>query len=236
MQNLEFGILNVESGMKVIDCGLKKYVEVLKLQEELFNQNIADKLNGKPTQNYLLLCEHLPVFTLGKSGKRENILVNDDELQADFHKINRGGDITFHGPGQLVVYPILDLDTFHLGLAKYIYQLEEVIILSLVPFGLKGERIEDAAGIWLRDDKGDRKICAFGIQSSRNITMHGLAMNVNTDLSYFHKIVPCGLKDKGVTSLEKEIGKKVDFNSYKNLFVAKFEEVFGCIKAMSPEL
>ena len=239
------------SSVKIIDVGLKKYLEVLQLQEELFNKNIEAKLNASATENYLILCEHEPVFTLGKSGKRENILVSDEEMNAEFYHVNRGGDVTFHGPGQLVVYPVLDLDVLQIGLAQYILQLEETIIESLKEYGLKGERIEDAAGIWLRksdvrsqmsdvntshafassSDIGhqtsDYKVGAIGVKASRNITMHGIAININTDLSYFNKIRACGLEGKGTTSLQKELAREISLEDYKKIFVEKFCAVFS---------
>ena len=172
--------------LRVVDVGRKPYLDVLRLQEEFFNKNITDKLSGHHTQNFLILCEHEPVFTLGKSGKRENILVSDAEMGAEFYRVNRGGDVTFHGYGQLVAYPILDLDLLKIGLAEYVFLLEETVIESIKNFGLKGERIDGAAGIWLRNP--DRKIGAIGVKASRNITMHGIAVNVNTDLNYFKKI------------------------------------------------
>lgn len=212
------------SSFKVIDLGLKKYLDVLQVQEEHYNKNIEAKLKQEPTENYLILCEHEPVFTLGKSGKRENILVSDEEMNAEFYQVNRGGDVTFHGPGQLVVYPILDLDNLQIGLAQYIFLLEETIIESLKDYGLNGERIEGAAGIWLRIP--DRKIGAIGVKASRNVTMHGIAININTDLSYFDKIVPCGLEGKETTSLQKELGKEISIEGYKKIFVEKFQNVF----------
>lgn len=214
------------NSLKVLDLGLKKYLEVLTLQEELFNKNIDTKLNGQLTENYLILCEHEPVFTLGKSGKRGNILVSDEEMNAEFYKVNRGGDVTFHGPEQLVVYPILDLDVLQIGLAQYIHLLEETIIESLKEYGLNGERIEDAAGIWLRNGS-DRKIGAIGVKASRNITMHGIAINVNTNLSYFDKIRACGLEGKGTTSLKKELGQEISLENYKRNFLKAFEMAFG---------
>ena len=217
--------------IEIIDTGLKPYREVLDLQEELFNKNLAAKEKDEATKNYLILCEHPPVFTLGKSGKRENILVSDADLHAEFYHISRGGDVTFHGPGQLVVYPILDVESLHMGLAEYIQNIEEAIIQSLLPYGLKGERIENAAGIWLRNDRGtphDRKIGAIGIKASRKITMHGLAVNINTDLSYFDKIVPCGLEGKGVTSLSKELKREVSVEDYKLNFLDGFKQIFNC--------
>ena len=211
--------------INTIDLGLRKYLDVLKTQEELFHKNIEAKLNQQSTGNYLLLCEHEPVFTLGKSGKRENILVSDAEMNAEFYHVNRGGDVTFHGPGQLVVYPILDLDKLQIGLAQYIFLLEETIINSLKEYGLKGERIEGAAGIWLRTP--DRKVCAIGVKASRNVTMHGIAININTDLSYFNKIVACGLEGKKTTSLSKELGKKIWIEDYKKIFIEKFCKVLS---------
>jgi len=227
----------LKNNIQIIDTGLKPYLEVLQLQEALFNKNLDAKKQGKGTINYLILCEHLPVFTLGKSGKRENILVSDADLHAEFYHVNRGGDVTFHGPGQLVVYPILDLDAMQMGLAQYIFNIEETIIQSLKPYHLKGERIENAAGIWLRNENGtphDRKIGAIGVKASRNITMHGLAFNVDTDLTYFGKIVPCGLEGKGVTSLRKELNQAMDFEGYKLNFQESFHQVFNSQKETPP--
>jgi lipoyl(octanoyl) transferase len=218
---------------QVIDLGLKPYQEVLKLQEFLFEKNLAAKANNKPTKNTLILCEHYPVYTLGKSGKRENILVTDEELNAEYYHVSRGGDVTFHGPGQLVVYPIFDIDSFAISLAEYISRLEETIIESLKEYGLQGERIKGAAGIWLKgvanEHTLDRKICAIGVRASRHITMHGLAININTDLTYFNKIVPCGLQGKGVTSLQKELGKEMNMGNYKAVFLLAFEKVFAAV-------
>jgi lipoyl(octanoyl) transferase len=214
------------NSFQLIDLPVKPYAQILALQEALFNKNLEAKQQSEPTKNYLILCEHKPVFTLGKSGKRENILVSDEQMQAEFYRVNRGGDVTFHGPGQMLAYPILDLETLHIGLAQYVHMLEEVIIETLKHFDLKGERIEDAAGIWLRGAGGDRKIAAIGIKSSRHITMHGLAVNVNTNLSYFEKILPCGLVGKATTSLEKELGKKVPMDDYKKLFLQSFRQQF----------
>ena len=219
-----------KNNIQIIDTGLKPYQQVLSLQEDLFNKNIEAKLKGEPTHHYLILCEHPPVFTLGKSGKRENILVSDADLHAEFYHVNRGGDVTFHGPGQLVGYPILDLDNMQIGLAQYIFNIEETIIQSLKPYQLNGERIEDAAGIWLRNENStphDRKIGAIGVKASRNITMHGLAFNVDTDLTYFDKIVPCGLEGKGVTSLKKELNQPITVEEYKLNFLDAFYNVFN---------
>lgn len=212
------------------DLGQMPYQAVLALQEDLFQQNLTAKELHQPTQNYLLLCEHQPVFTLGKSGNRSNILVSDEDMGAEYYHVNRGGDVTFHGPGQLVVYPIFDLDTFQLGLAEYINQLEEVIIQSLKTFGLSATRIDGAAGIWILADETqpqDRKICAIGVRASRHITMHGLALNVLTDLSYFDKIIPCGLVGKGVTSLSTELHRPIEMEEYKKVFLASFNAIFN---------
>lgn len=240
---------------QIHNLGLKPYGEVLQLQESLFNKNLAAKEQGLPTENHLILCEHNPVYTLGKSGKRENILATDEQLDAEFYQIQRGGDVTFHGPGQLVVYPIFDLDTFGLGVGEYIYKLEETIIETLKEYGLHTERVEGAAGVWLvnrpmTEDRvpmtnndsepthsalrtplsshpfPERKICAIGAKVSRHVTMHGLAININTDLSYFMKIVACGLEGKGVTSLAAELGHEVDMYEYQKVFLKKFKTVF----------
>ena len=182
------------------------------------------------TENHLLFCEHPPVYTLGKSGKLEHLLVDESELAqmgASLYKINRGGDITFHGPGQLVGYPILDLDHFFPDIHKYLRLLEEVFIKILADFGLKGERSPSETGVWL--DVGTpnaRKILALGVRASRWVTMHGWAFNVNTDLNYFKKIVPCGIRDKAVTSLALELGKPIDLEEIKRKSRAYFQEVF----------
>lgn len=211
----------------ITDTGLRPYGEVLQLQEKLFYKNIAAKENNEQTENYLILCEHFPVFTLGKSGKRENILVSDEELNAEYYPVSRGGDVTFHGPGQLVVYPILNIDSFSFGLSEYIWRLEETIINTLKYYQLKGERLNGAAGIWLCKAGGaDEKIAAIGVKASRHITMHGMAINLNTDLRYFDKIVPCGLVGKGVTSLQKETGQTADVEAYKKIFLREFCHVF----------
>lgn len=226
------------------NLGLTPYGEVLQLQETLFNKNLAAKEQGLPTQNHLILCEHPPVYTLGKSGKREHILATDEQLDAEFYQVQRGGDVTFHGPGQLVVYPIFDIDTFGIGVGEYIYKLEETIIETLKEYKLNGERVDGAAGVWLVNSKSEipnsnnkipldnhpfpeRKICAIGAKVSRHITMHGLAININTNLGYFMKIVACGLEGKGVTSLHAELGREVNMEEYKKLFLEKFAEVFN---------
>ena len=227
--------------VKIIDLGQKSYTESLKIQEGYFNAIIELKrLNRKketsiPTDNYLLWVEHPPVFTLGKSGKMEHLLLNQQTLVnkgIEFYKTNRGGDITFHGPGQLVVYPILDLDNFFTDIHKYLRYLEEAVISTLKEYGLETKRSPGETGVWV--DVGTpfaRKICAMGVRASRWVTMHGLALNLNIDLGYFDHIVPCGIKGKGVTSLAKELGKEIDVELVKqklkihlgNLFDAQLE-------------
>jgi lipoyl(octanoyl) transferase len=194
------------------------YQKAWDYQEKLFAENLKNKIDGNATTNYLLFCEHDHVYTLGKSGSENNLLINNQQLQklnVSFIKTNRGGDITYHGPGQIVGYPILDLDSFGLGIRSYIEILEEGIISVIGEFGLKGERLEGATGVWLDTDLPGkpRKICAIGVKASRHITMHGFAFNVNTDLDFFNYINPCGFTDKTVTSLEQELGAKQDFNS-----------------------
>jgi lipoyl(octanoyl) transferase len=185
------------------------------------------------TVNYLLFVEHPPVYTLGKSGNEDNILMSQQELKIngiEFFHINRGGDITFHGPEQLVGYPILDLDKFKTDIGWYLRSLEEVIIMTMAEYGLTGERSKGETGVWIEPGiKGkERKICAMGIKCSRWITMHGFALNVNTDLNYFNNIIPCGIQNKQVTSLEKELGKKVSMEEVKEKMKRNFEEVFAC--------
>ena len=211
--------------VKVLDLGFKPYAESLTIQEDYFNQIIDLKRSNRNkerqdlTDNYLLWVEHPPVFTLGKSGKIEHLLVDQAALEQkgiQFFKTNRGGDITFHGPGQLVAYPIFDLDNFFTDIHKYLRFSEEAIIKTLEEFGLSATRSPGETGVWL--DEGTpfaRKICAMGVRASRWVTMHGLALNLNTDLSYFDHIVPCGIQGKGVTSLAKELGKPVDAESVK---------------------
>lgn len=184
----------------------------------------------KPTQNYLLFCQHPHVYTLGKSGKREHLLVSEArlaELEATYYKINRGGDITYHGPGQLVGYPILDLDHFFPDIHKYLRFLEEVFIRVLADYGLQGERSPGETGVWFDVGQASaRKILALGVRASRWVTMHGWAFNVNTDLNYFQHIVPCGIHDKEVTSLEKELGRKVELAEIEAKAKFYFQEVF----------
>jgi lipoyl(octanoyl) transferase len=201
-------------------------------QEQLFNGILNHKLNNQPTPNYFILCEHPHVYTLGKSGDRNNLLINDEfleKIEAQYYKINRGGDITYHGPGQLVGYPIIDLENFNLSIRKYIEKLEEVIINVLTNYGIKGDRMPGATGVWLDTQQPGkaRKICAIGVRASRSITMHGFAFNVNTDLKYFDYINPCGFTDKSVTSLENEMGKKIEMKEVIQYVRKEFLTIFN---------
>ena len=209
-------------------------------QENLLQKNVAVKtaVRNDPsqaaridTQHYFLLCEHTPVYTLGKSGDMKNVLMSEEELQAadiQFFKTNRGGDITFHGPQQIVGYPILDLEKIYTDIGKYLRNLEEVVILSLADYGIAAGRSKGETGVWIDTDiKGkERKICAIGVRCSRWITMHGFALNVNTDLNYFKNIIPCGIENKQVTSIEKELGRKIDFEEVKDKIKENFIKVF----------
>ncbi|MFP4470848.1 MAG: lipoyl(octanoyl) transferase LipB, partial [Bacteroidales bacterium] len=195
--------------IEVTNLGRIGYREAWDFQEKLFRENMENKIHSRPTKNYLIFCEHNHVYTLGKSGSENNLLVNNTQLQklgVEFFKTNRGGDITYHGPGQIVGYPILDLEPLGLGIKSYIHLLEESIIGVLAAYGLKGERLNGATGVWLdaQSPGRARKICAIGVRASRHITMHGFAFNVNTDLNFFKMINPCGFTDKSVTSLQNE--------------------------------
>ncbi len=213
------------------DLGLKFYKQVWDYQENLLQQKIKAKQSSIQQNDYLIFVEHNPVYTLGKNGKEKNLLINEEALSKkgiEYFHINRGGDITFHGPEQLVGYPILDLDNYKTDLGWYLRSLEEVIILAIKEYGLNGERSKGETGVWLDATvKGrERKICAMGIRCSRWVTMHGFALNVNVDLNYFNFITPCGIVDKKVTSIEKEIGKKVSMDEIKQKLVRNFEIVF----------
>lgn len=202
-----------------LDWGLIEYNDAWQKQEDIFNETLLQKQNNEQTQNYLILCEHPHVYTLGKSGNEQNLLLNYIQLQAknaQFVHTNRGGDITYHGPGQIVGYPIFDLENFEIGLKQYIYNIEEAVILTLDKYNIQSERLSGASGVWLDVGKPTcRKICAIGVRSSKFVTMHGFALNVNTQLEYFNYINPCGFTDKGVTSLEKELGLKIDVEEVK---------------------
>lgn len=221
----------------VQDLGRKDYKETWDFQELLFQKTVDLKIKNRreesneETPNHFLFVEHPHVFTLGKSGDITNLLVDEKQLEekdAKFYKINRGGDITYHGPGQIVGYPILDLDNFFTDIHKYLRLLEEMVILTLAEYGLKAERSKGETGVWL--DVGTpfaRKICALGVRASRWVTMHGFAMNVNTDLGYFDLMVPCGIKDKAVTSLNVELGKReIDLDEVKEKLLNHFAQLF----------
>jgi len=212
------------------DWGLVEYNEAWAKQDKLFSATIDTKMQGQSTTNYLVFCEHPHVYTLGKSGDEQNLLLNMIQLQAKnavFVHSNRGGDITYHGPGQVVGYPIFDLDNFELGLKSYIFKIEEAIIQTLKQYNIPSTRLEGSTGVWLEvDTPACRKICAIGVRSSRFVTMHGFALNVNTQLEYFDYIHPCGFLDKGVTSMEKELGQKVDMNELKERLRKYIEEQF----------
>lgn len=220
------------------DLGLSDYKITWDKQEQLFGEIIDVKIQNKKqntnstTPNYLIHVEHPHVFTLGKSGAEDNLLLSESQLRmagATFYKINRGGDITYHGPGQIVGYPIIDLENFAIGIHTYISNLETVIIEALRNFDIEAGRIEGSSGVWIDPETNNaRKICAIGVRASRYVTMHGYALNVNSDLNYFQKIVPCGIPDKAVTSMEKELGRKVDIENVKNTLKSKFESVFKC--------
>jgi lipoyl(octanoyl) transferase len=208
------------------DLGIIDYKEAWDYQEKLFDEIVNNKKHsnnhGKAhIPNYLLFCEHPHVYTLGKSGEQNNLLISDEflkKINATYYKINRGGDITYHGPGQIVGYPIIDLESFNLTVKKYIYQLEEAIIRLLKEYGIEGNRYEGGTGVWLdiNNPSKARKICAIGVRASKFVTMHGFAFNVNTDLNYFNYINPCGFTDKGVTSMQKELGKELDIEKVKD--------------------
>jgi len=220
------------------DLGLIDYQEAWDYQERIFAETVALKIKNRnlpsdqiPTPNYLLFLEHPHVYTLGKSGKQENLLLDESQLdanQAKFYKINRGGDITYHGPGQLVGYPILDLDNFFTDIHRYLRLLEESVILTLAEYGILAGRIDGLTGVWLDhiEQKNPRKICALGVKSSRWITMHGFAFNINANLSYFGHIIPCGIDDKAVTSLQQELGREIPMQEVKDKMKRHISSLF----------
>lgn len=230
----------------VRDMGVVEYGQAWELQETLLRENLDLKKQGRDegllppdivTRNHLLFCEHPPVYTLGKSGKMEHVLLSSEDIAAKgiaFYPTNRGGDITFHGPGQVVGYPILDLEHWYTDIGRYLRNLEEVIIRVLADYGLKGDRSPGETGVWL--DPGDparaRKICAMGVRCSRWVTMHGFALNVQTDLSYFDHIIPCGIRDKQVASLDRETGYAVPLAEVRQRIVHHFGGVFQCRTAL----
>ena len=230
-------ILNKETTF--IHWGEVDYRKAWDRQEEVFKKTVdlkianrkADPEDYRITPNYLVFCYHPHVYTLGKSGKETNLLLDEAGLKkhrATYYKINRGGDITSHGPGQLVGYPILDLDNFFTDIHKYLRYLEEAVILTLAEYNVPAGRIDGLTGVWIDHEmqKNPRKICAMGVKSSRWVTMHGFALNVNTDLSYFEHIIPCGIDDKDVTSLEKELGRKVGMEEVKEKALKHFADLF----------
>ncbi len=225
--------------IEYLDLYEMEYLAAWKLQEDLLNSIVNIKLKNKntnpenhiPSPNHFLFVSHPHIYTLGKNGDFNNLLINETqlkEIQAEFIKTNRGGDITYHGPGQIVGYPVLDLENFYTDIHLYMRNLEEVIIKTIGHYGIKGERSPGETGVWI--DAGRpyaRKICAMGVKASRWVTMHGFALNVNTDLKYFEYIVPCGIKNKKVTSLEKELGYKVDTEEVKKLIKSFFSDIFN---------
>lgn len=219
------------SGFTYHDLGRIGYEEALAVQTSAFNSLLNAKAEQRVEENHLFFCEHEPVLTIGKSGKDSNLLISEEMLAKrgiSFHHISRGGDITYHGPGQITGYPVFDLERWQLGLRQYIERLEEVIIRFLALYQIKGERLEGATGVWIEPHVPGkaRKICAIGVKSSRFVTMHGFALNINTDLNYFSLINPCGFIDKGVTSLEKELDEVQDFELTKKQLCELFKEVF----------
>ena len=227
MKRVNFEDLGTIEYKNAWDYQEKTFAEYLKIKAE--NRDRSEE-NQIEIEGKLLFCEHPHVYTLGKSGEQNNLLINDEfltKIQATYFKTNRGGDITYHGPGQLVGYPIIDLERFNLQVKQYIANLEESIILALKEYGIESERLPGATGVWLETETNKvRKICAIGVKASRFITMHGFAFNVNTDLEYFNQINPCGFIDKGVTSMKKELGREIDFNEVKDVLKDKIEQVF----------
>lgn len=220
------------------DLGMMSYGIAWDLQEALFSKSVQQKIENRNLdeakrilpENHLLLCEHHPVITLGKNANPNNLLISAGNAQGvEIFHINRGGDVTFHGPGQLVGYPIIDLDQFYTDIGRYLRELEEVIIRTIGEFGIQGSRLPGATGVWLDPDNPlkARKICAMGIRCSRWVTMHGFALNVNTDLTYFNLIVPCGITDKAVTSIQQELGREISMDEVKAHFCHHFEQVFN---------
>jgi len=229
----------INKKVKFQDLGTKDYQPSWDYQEQLLKQNLDIKVHNREnrddlrkTDNHLLFVEHPHVYTLGKSGHESNLLANENklkEINATYVKVNRGGDITYHGYGQIVGYPVLDLENFYTDIHRYMRDLEEVIIRTLAEYGLHGERSPGETGVWFDVGKPyARKICALGVKASRWITIHGFALNVNTDMRYFDYIIPCGITDKQVTSMKRELETEVDFEEVKNKIKKHFQEVFAC--------
>ena len=226
----------INKNVKYKSLGLINYEESWKKQESIFNKIIDTKIKNRnlqkeiKTDNYILTCSHPHVYTLGKSGDEKNLLIDKNIIEKEnleFFKINRGGDITYHGPGQIVIYPILDLENFFTDIHKYLRSLEEAVILTLKDYNIESGRIKDYTGVWI-DIKSDnpRKICALGVKTSRWVTMHGLALNVNTDLNFFKNIIPCGINDKEVTSISKEVGQDIKIKDVEKKLLNNLSKVF----------
>jgi len=219
------------------DIGKSSFSDAWEYQEDIFKKIIDQKIknrsneNKMETNNFLIVTEHDPVYTIGKSGDISNLLLNDDEMKTqgiEFYKINRGGDITYHGPGQIMGYPIIDLDNFFTDINFYLRKLEEVIINTLESYDLEGFTIKGETGVWVKDNNGlSKKVCAFGIRASRWVTMHGFSFNVNPELNYFKNIIPCGITDKGVTSVSELINRNIEMTEIKQILYKNFAESFS---------
>ena len=219
------------------DIGKSSFSDAWQYQEKIFKKTIDQKIENRSseskieTDNFLIITEHNPVYTIGKSGDISNLLLNDDAMKTEgieFYKINRGGDITYHGPGQIMGYPIIDLDNFFTDINLYLRKLEEVIINTLKSYDLRGFTIKGETGVWVKDNNGlSKKVCAFGIRASRWVTMHGFSFNVNPELNYFKNIIPCGIKDKGVTSVSELKNSNIEMNQIKQILYKNFAESFS---------
>jgi len=228
----------INKDVVITDLGSIDFKEAWDFQTTLFEKTLAVKTGNRavpeseqlPTENHLIFCQHPHVYTLGKSGNAGNLLLDDKALQdvnASYYHINRGGDITYHGPGQLVGYLVIDLENFFTDIHRYMRYLEESIIRTLHHFGIEGGRIQGLTGVWIDMEKRPRKICAFGVKTSRWVTMHGFALNINPDLSYFNNIVPCGIPDKAVTSMQAELGREVDLPEVQAVLQKEITDLFG---------
>jgi lipoyl(octanoyl) transferase len=218
--------------IEIVDLGKMDYQAAWDFQENILQQQIAKKRENKSTENHLYFVEHPPVYTLGKSGNENNVLLNEKELESkgiQFYKTNRGGDITYHGPGQIVGYPIIDLENFKTDIGWYLRSLEEIIIKTLGEFKILGDRSKGETGVWLEPSiKGqERKICAMGVRCSRWVTMHGFALNVNTNLNHFDYMIPCGIQNKKVTSMQQELLKEIDIELVKQSIGKHFQQLFS---------
>ena len=232
----DLGLIDYKSAWDYQEGLLQANVRLKTAIAKKLTQNIDSSKSGDPnylsTSNYFILCEHPPVYTLGKSGHLENVLISEAEMEQkgiQFFKTNRGGDITFHGPNQIVGYPVIDLEKFYTDIGRYLRELEEVIILTLAEYNIVGGRIKGETGVWIDPEIAgkERNICAMGVRCSRWITMHGFALNVNTDLSYFENIIPCGIQNKKVTSIQNELNSLVDISGVKEKLQRNFEKVFS---------